>query len=208
MCCDCDDFKRKYREPCTMRVNLKVPGMCNVENALAVFASNLILDFDLEYIKDKIENFPGVNGRFEKIDMINEVNIFMDAAHNPEAMERLLEGMNLDGRLIITVDNPDTLTTRDKFKVGSVLKKYVDVVIASAKNETTEEIDINAAQEVIEGAKGLETYTTENIVDAIVKALEVADKGDTIIHIGPGVVNAYEKVKSDIICGISTYKNK
>lgn len=208
MCCDCDDFKRKYREPCTMRVNLKVPGMCNVENALAVFASDIILDFDLEYIKDKIESFPGVNGRFEKIDMFNEVNIFMDAAHNPEAMERLLEGINLDGRLIITVDNPDTLTTRDKFKVGSVLKKYVDVVIASAKNETTEEIDANAAQEVINGAKGLETYTTENIADAIVKALEIADKGDTIIHIGPGVVNAYEKVKSDIIDGISTYKNK
>lgn len=208
MCCDCDDFKRKYREPCTMRVNLKVPGMCNVENALAVFASDLILDFDLEYTKDKIESFPGVNGRFEKIDMFNDVNIFMDAAHNPEAMERLLEGINLDGRLIITVDNPDTLTTRDKFKVGSVLKKYVDVVIASAKNETTEEIDANAAQEVINGAKGLETYTTENIADAIVKALEIADKGDTIIHIGPGVVNAYEKVKSDIIDGISTYKNK
>ncbi len=208
MCCDCDDFKRKYREPCTMRVNLKVPGMCNVENALAVFASDLILDFDLENIKNKLESFPGVNGRFEKIDTVNEVNVFMDAAHNPEAMERLLEGINLEGKLIITVDNPDTLTTRDKFKVGSVLRKYVDVVIASAKNETTEEIDINAAQEVIEGAKGLETYTTDNIVDAIVKALEIADNGDTMIHIGPGVVNAYKKVKSDIIDGISIYRNK
>ncbi|MGF7117852.1 Mur ligase family protein [Methanobacterium oryzae] len=208
MCCNCDDFRRKYRESCTMRVKLKVPGMCNVENALAVFASDIILDFDLEDIKDKIESFQGVNGRFEKIDTVNEVNIFMDAAHNPEAMERLLEGMNVEGKLIITIDNPDTLTTRDKFKAGHALKKYVDVVIASAKNETTEQIDMDAALEVVEGAKGLETYTTKNIVDAIIKALEIADNGDTIIHIGPGVVNAYKQVKSDIIDGIIAYRKK
>ncbi|MGB9937633.1 MAG: Mur ligase family protein [Methanobacterium sp.] len=207
MCCSCGNFERKYRDPISMRVNLKVPGSCNVENALAVFAANMALDFDLDYIKEKIETFPGVNGRFEKIDTVNHVNIFMDAAHNPEAMERLLDGLNVDGNLIISVDNPDTLTVRDKFKVGETLGKYADVVIASAKNETTEKIDENASKAVIDGASNLESYQTITVADSILKALKIANKRDTIIHIGPGVVNAYDNVKSDIYKGIEAFKS-
>jgi UDP-N-acetylmuramyl tripeptide synthase len=206
MCCSCNNFKRKYIEPINMRINLKVPGSCNIENAMATLAADLALDFDPEYIKNKIEKFPGVNGRFEKIDTLNHVNVFMDAAHNPEAMERLLDGLNLEERLIISVDNPDTLTVRDKFKIGSILGKYADIVIASAKNETTEEVDLDAAKTVIEGASNLESYQTINVADSILKALKIANKGDTVIHIGPGVVNAYENVKSEIYEGIEAYK--
>lgn len=206
MCCSCNNFKRKYRDPISMSISLKIPGSCNIENALAAFAADIALDFDLDHIKAKLESFPGVNGRFEKIDIVDHVNVFMDAAHNPEAMERLLNGLNLDKRLIISIDNPDTLTVRDKSKIGSILGEYADVVIASAKNETTEEIDVKAANEVIEGASNLESYGTTNVIDSILKALQIANKGDTIIHIGPGVVNAYENVKSDIYKGIEEYK--
>jgi UDP-N-acetylmuramyl tripeptide synthase len=206
--CNCGNFERKYRDPCTMRIMLKSPGACNIENAMAAFAVDMILDFDLDYIKDKMESFSGVAGRFEKIDLINGINIFMDAAHNPEAAERLLDGLTLEGKLIISVDNPDTLTVRDKFKMGTVLGKYADVVIASAKNETTEVVDIEAAETVVDGADGIETYQTINIADSISKALEIAKEGDTIIHIGPGVVNAYDNVKSEIYKGIKEYKDK
>ncbi len=206
--CDCGNFERKYRDPCTMKIQLKIPGACNIENAMASFAVDMILDFDLDHIKYKLENFSGVDGRFEKIDLINDVNIFMDAAHNPEAMERLLNGLNLEGKLIISVDNPDTLTVRDKFKIGTIIGKYADVVIASAKNETTEVIDIDAAKTVIKGANGIETHQTTNVADSICKALKIAKSGDTIIHIGPGVVNAYENVKSEIYKGINDFKDK
>ncbi len=206
MCCNCDDFQRKYREPVEVHVKLKVPGMYNIENALAVFATDLALDFDIEHIKNKLESFPGVYGRFEKIDTVSRINIFVDAAHNPEAMERLFEGIELEGKLIISIDNPDTLTIRDKYKIGQIIGKYADVVIASAKNETTEEINLEAAEEVVNGAKSADTYKTTSVVDSIVKALEIANIGDTIIHIGPGVFYAYEKVKSDIKEGIITYK--
>ncbi|MGZ7069864.1 MAG: Mur ligase family protein [Methanobacterium sp.] len=208
MCCNCDNFDRKYREPISMRIKIRVPGSCNIENAIATFATDMALDFDPKYIKDKIEKFPGVNGRFEKIDTIDDINLFMDAAHNPEAMERLLDGLILEEKLIISVDNPDTLTVRDKFKIGNILGKYADVVIVSAKNETTEKIDIKAAEAVIEGASILDSYQTTNVSDSILQALKIANKGDTIIHIGPGVVNAYETVKSEIYDGIEAYKKQ
>jgi len=206
MCCSCGNFERKYIEPVNVRINLKVPGLCNIENAMATFATDLVLDLDPEHIKYKIENFQGVNGRFEKIGTVNHIDIFMDAAHNLEAMERLLDGLKLEGKLIISADNPDTPTARDKFKIGKILGKYADVVIASAKNETTEETDIDAAKTVVEGAGSLESYWTIKVSDSILKALQIAKKGDTIIHIGSGVVNAYENVKSEIYEGIDMFK--
>ncbi|MEN4018155.1 MAG: Mur ligase family protein [Methanobacterium sp.] len=206
MCCSCGNFERKYTGPVNMRINLKVPGSCNIENAMATFAADLVLGFDPENIKDRIEKFPGVSGRFEKIDIVNHINIFMDAAHNPDAMEHLLDGLNPGGKLIISVDNPDTFTVRDKFKIWEILGKYADVVIASAKNETTEETDIDTAKTVVEGASNLESYWTTKVSDSILKALQIANKGDTIIHIGPGVVNAYENVKSEIYEGIDMFK--
>lgn len=205
ICCDCGNFKRKYIEPGNIKIRLGVPGMCNIENAIATLTATLVLGLDLEHIKNRIESFSGIKGRFEKIETVGGVNVFMDAAHNPEGMERLLDELNMRKRLIITIDNPDTLTVRDKFKIGKVLSKYADVVIASAKNETTGKIDINAAKEVIEGASGIETQWTMSVADAIHKALEIADKGDTIIHMGPGVVNAYSNVKSEIKKGIQAY---
>jgi len=156
--CKCGNFQRKMVESFKININLNVPGFFNIENALSTMATALVLGFEMDYIKAKLESFNGVKGRFEKIDLVDGVNIFMDAAHNPESMEKLFEGLKVQGRLIVSLDNPDTLTVRDKFKIGSILGKNCDVVIASAKNETTEEIDFEAAQEVAEGSKTTETY--------------------------------------------------
>lgn len=205
--CECGDFQRKMVEPFSESINLNVPGFFNIENALSSMATALVLGFEMGYIKTKLESFNGVKGRFEKIDHVDGVNVFMDAAHNPESMEKLFEGLNVPGRLIVSLDNPDTLTVRDKFKIGSILGKNCDVVIASAKNETTEVIDIEAAREVASGSKATETYLTENVFKSISKALEISSPGDTILHIGPGVVNAYSSVKNDIINAIQSFKD-
>lgn len=205
--CSCDNFTPKKIGPFKTDIQLKIPGSCNIENALAALGTGLVLGFDLEYLKEQIESFPGVKGRFEKIGQLNEVNIFMDAAHNPESMEKLLEGLSVPGRLIISLDNPDTLTTRDKSKIGGILDKKADVIISSAKNETTEEIDWTAVEEVISGAEAVESYGVEDVTTSILMALEISAPGDTILHLGPGVVNAYSNVKNDILKALDYYED-
>ncbi|MBU4535706.1 MAG: hypothetical protein KKF16_07770 [Euryarchaeota archaeon] len=205
--CSCGNFSRKIVGPFKTDINLKIPGSCNIENALAAVGTGLVLGFDLEYLKERIESFPGVKGRFEKIGQLNEVNIFMDAAHNPESMEKLLEGLSVPGRLIISLDNPDTLTIRDKSKIGGILDKKADVIISSAKNETTEVVDWKAVEEVISAAGAVESYGVEDVTTAILMALEISAPGDTILHLGPGVVNAYENVKNDIKKAIDYYQD-
>jgi len=184
--------------PLRERINLRVPGIFNIENALAAITVALILGFDMEDIKRSIEDFRGIRGRFEFIDEVDGVRVYMDAAHNPESMEKLFEGMEFQGRLIVSLDNPDTLTVRDKERIGRVLAERADTIIVSAKNETTGVTDMEAADEVARGAGEERTIKTESVYDSIRRALEIAEPGDTILHIGPGVVNAYENVRSDI----------
>lgn len=203
--CTCGNFQRRYIGPFEREVEIKVPGSFNVENSMATIISSLVLGFDIDSVIDRIATFGGVKGRFEKISKVNDIEVIMDASHNPESMEKLFRGWDLDGRLIVSVDNPDTLTTRDKFKVGTTLGEAVDVVIVSAKNETTGVIDQSAADEVLEGAANIEAYSTNSVLESIIKAFSIAAPGDTILHIGPGVVNAYQSVKDDIFEAVSFY---
>ncbi|MGD9627117.1 MAG: Mur ligase family protein [Methanobacteriales archaeon] len=204
--CECGDFKREYVGPYEERINLQVPGIFNVENALAAITTGLILGFDIDYLKERIGEFKGIRGRFEVMGVVDGVKVYMDAAHNPESMEKLFEGLEFDGGLIISLDNPDTLTVRDKFKIGKTLAKAADLLIVSAKNETTGQIDWKAAEEVAEGANPTKTIIVENVYKSIKEALKNSEKGNIIIHMGPGVVNAYQNVKMDIRRAIEDYK--
>ncbi|BAW31522.1 MAG TPA: Mur ligase family protein [Methanothermobacter sp.] len=206
--CTCKDFKRRCIGPFTSKIRLNVPGIFNVENALAAITTGLILGFDMDYLRGRIGEFRGIRGRFEVIDEIDGVKVYMDAAHNPESMEKLFEGLEFNGRLIISLDNPDTLTVRDKFKIGRTLAKVADLLIVSAKNETIEEIDWKAAEEVAKGAESTETIITGSVYESIKTGLYNAKKGDMIIHMGPGVVNAYKNVKKDMKKAIKEYKEK
>lgn len=62
----------------------------------------------------------------------------MDAAHNPESMEKVIGNLDVKGRLIISLDNPDTLTTRDKFRIGRILSKKLIYLYAVLKMKLLE----------------------------------------------------------------------
>jgi UDP-N-acetylmuramoylalanine-D-glutamate ligase len=204
--CDCGDFKRKYTDYQTTKVKISLPSTFNIENSLATIATILVWGYDLETAKDCVESFTNLKGRFEKIGIINNVDVYMDAAHNPDSIEMLLSSLKVDGRLIVTLDNPDTLTIRDKFRIGEILGKYADILMVSAKNETTKVIDTKAALEVLNGSQLSEQYMTMDVEEAMKKALKIAVEGDLIVHMGPGVVNEYHNVKNDILKALNLEK--
>ncbi|MDR0900239.1 MAG: hypothetical protein LBM26_01110, partial [Methanobrevibacter sp.] len=90
--CKCGNFQRKTIHPFEKEIAIKVPGLVNVENTLTTIIASLIFGIDIDSSIKRIATFNGVKGRFEKIANIDEINIFMDAAHNPESMEKLFNG--------------------------------------------------------------------------------------------------------------------
>ncbi|MCG2714740.1 MAG: UDP-N-acetylmuramate--L-alanine ligase, partial [Candidatus Marinimicrobia bacterium] len=69
-----------FKEKCLGTVNLPLPGLHNVENALSASAVGLEYDIDFSIIKNAIETFKGVERRFDIIHQSDELMLVDDYA--------------------------------------------------------------------------------------------------------------------------------
>lgn len=75
-------------------VVISMPGKVNIENALAAFSLAFVSGIDAEDIKKSLENFAGIERRFELIEANKQHTIISDYAHHPTEIERLYEAVS------------------------------------------------------------------------------------------------------------------
>ncbi len=182
-----------------------------VENCTGAVAACLEFGADPEGVEEGLATFDGVPGRMESLGDFSGRAAYIDAAHNPEGLEASLPPFRelaeeRGGRLLVSVDNPDTVTERDKLEFGRIVGEYADFVAASGYNETLERLDMDAAREVVEGAEesGCEGIAVRSVEEAAREIAERSREGDVLLHVGPGVVNAYERVRRAFLRGVSS----
>ncbi len=182
-----------------------------VENCTGAVAAALEFGADPDGIEEGLARFEGVPGRMEFLGEFSGRVAYMDAAHNEDGMEATLPTFrkladDRDGRLLLGIDNPDTVTERNKLEIGRIAGRYADVVVASARNETLEKIDRKAAREVAKGAEseGCEVHIVDTVEEEAELLAALSEDGDVILHIGPGVVNAYDRVKREFLKGLES----
>ncbi|MBM4240244.1 MAG: UDP-N-acetylmuramoyl-L-alanine--D-glutamate ligase [Euryarchaeota archaeon] len=174
-----------------------------VENAIAAAAAAISYGLSEKDITQALSDFNGVPGRMEYLGKHCHRELYFDAAHLPEVLEISLKFFS--GRpLVVLIDNPDGITVRDKKKIGKILGKYAKVIIASGYNESIKNLDMYAAWEVLIGAEDSEAIkiAVENLENAGELSIKYSKPGDIILHVGPGALSAYRKVKSDMLSGI------
>ena len=96
-------------------IELGVPGLHNVKNALAAVTTGLALDVQFETIASALAKFSGVYRRFEVKGEEQEVLVIDDYAHHPTEVKATLEGVKRGwDRRVIALFQPHTYTrTRD-----------------------------------------------------------------------------------------------
>lgn len=173
------------------------------ENSLAATAVALAYGLDENSVKAGLSKFRGISGHLEYLGNFCGREIHFDAAFVPQGLISTLEQFK-NRRLIVLVDNPDTITTRDKPRIGEVIGEYADVLISSGYNETMGGINMDAAQEVLDGVKNqdCQEIAVENMINAGKTAIKVSNSGDTIIHVGPGAITNYDDLKEKMIQGL------
>lgn len=72
-------------------VSLKVPGLHNVLNALAAFATCKSIGIPTEYIVKGLNNYEGTDRRFQYKGEFNGVTVIDDYAHHPDEIEATLK---------------------------------------------------------------------------------------------------------------------
>ncbi|MEI8344232.1 MAG: cyanophycin synthetase, partial [Candidatus Moraniibacteriota bacterium] len=177
------------------KFTLNIPGLFNVENALAATCVALGEGIDLQVASEALSEIKGVAGRMETVGNDLGVNILVDFALTPNALEKLyslLFSVKKEGAKIIAIFG--SCGDRDRGKrpiMGQVVSKYADVVILTNDEPYHEEPEriINEIFAGVMAEKRIEGENCWRIVDrrqAIAKALSLAKPGDIICITGMG----------------------
>jgi UDP-N-acetylmuramate--alanine ligase len=96
-------------------VTLQVPGLHNVQNALAAIAVGLQLGVPFNEVKEGLERFTGVYRRWELKAEVHGISIYDDYAHHPTEIKATLQGVKAGWRRrVVCVFQPHLYSrTRD-----------------------------------------------------------------------------------------------
>ncbi len=172
---------------------LKIPGVYNLKNALAATAVTNQLGINEKDIKKSLESFIGLSGRMEQIENDKGLNIVVDFAHTPSALENVLETLkkSTGERLISVFGCASERDTAKRPIMGKVSVKIADITVLTSEDPRMEDpnqiIDQIAQGSLTHGAKLNHTLFKESDrQSAINLAVSMAKPGDTIGIFGKG----------------------
>ncbi len=169
------------------QITLKVPGIHNVKNALAVAAASYILGISGEKVTEGLINFSGAERRFEYKGSCNGVPVYDDYAHHPSELHALIDAARtLNPNRILLAFQPHTYSrTKALFNDFVMELKRADelylVPIYAAREKNTIGISSEDIAAQIPGSRFFRTF--EELENALKKD---AVPGDIIITVGAG----------------------
>lgn len=182
-------------------IDLQIPGLFNVSNALAAIAVGIACGIDIEKIKYGLEDVAGIPGRMERIKVSpkQDFEVIVDYAHNPDSLKNVYETIEPQirkrgSRLIAVLG---ATGRRDKTKrpiMGALAGRYTDLVYVTNEDPYDEDpmtIIEEVATGVLKGKKGKwrlnkNYYKILDRHEAIASAIKEAKRGDVVLITGKG----------------------
>lgn len=169
------------------RVELPVPGLFNIYNALAAMGVGLAEGFSLNEMRKALSWVKAAPGRFEFVDQGQDFEVVIDYAHTPDGLENVLKtGRRLSSGRLITVFGCGG--ERDRIKralMGEIAGRYSDLSIVTNDNPRGEDPE-QIFKEILSGLISAEHLIVSDRREAISKALQAAKQGDMVIIAGKG----------------------
>lgn len=164
-------------------------GLFNLYNILAAVAFGINKDIDREVIKEAIARFSGAPGRLEKIDCARDFNLFIDYAHTPDALIKVLATLKkvTEGKLILVFGCGGNRDRLKRPKMGKVGTLYADYSIITSDNPRQEE-PADIIEDILLGIEQRKDNfkVVLDRADAIKQAIAMACPGDTVLIAGKG----------------------
>jgi UDP-N-acetylmuramoyl-L-alanyl-D-glutamate--2,6-diaminopimelate ligase len=175
-------------------------GTFNAYNLLAAYSLACLLKQDSEQVLVALSSLPPILGRFQCIQAPEGFSIFIDYAHKPDALEKVLVAINQikdpQGKVITVVGCGGNRDSKKRPMMAKIAVKLSDQVIFTSDNPRYE--DANAIiQDMMVGLTPSEQRGALNIVDrrsAIKAACQLAKSGDMVLIAGKGH-EGYQEIK-------------
>ena len=190
-----NSFSVSYRRADLGEFRLYVPGMHNVLNATAAIAVGIGLDVPVAHIREALENFRGVDRRFQLRGEAGGIAVIDDYGHHPTEIKATLAAARQCGyHKIHVIFQPHRYTrTRDLMDEFATAFDNADSLfvldIYPASEQPIEGITGEALARQIGEKSGNESSYVSSFEEAVSAAVSTAQPGDMILTLGAGSVS-------------------
>jgi len=189
-----NSFHVRYRDDDLGAFTLHVPGAHNILNATAAIAVGVGLDIPIEAIRAALDQYRGVDRRFQLRGRMGGVSVIDDYGHHPTEIKATLAAARQCGfNRIHVIFQPHRYTrTRDLMEEFTTAFADADSLVVldiyAASEKPIEGITGEAlAQRIRESAKSVQY--AGSFADAVNAAAAAAHDGDMILTLGAGSVS-------------------
>lgn len=176
----------------TGNIEIRSPlaGLFNVYNILAAIEVCRGIGIEAEAISRGISELKAVPGRLERVPNKRGVHVFVDYAHKPDALDKVLRTLRevRGGHRLITVFGCGGDRDRKKRPVmGRIATELSDFVFVTSDNPRTEKPE-DIISEILQGIdqKSLSFKVEADRKKAIFAAIQEAQDGDLVVIAGKG----------------------
>ena len=167
-------------------VRFPLPGRHNVANALLAAEACAALGVDEDAIVTALADLPTVPGRFEPVRAGQAVDVVVDYAHTPDALEAVLEAARdlTDGRVLVVFGCGGDRDAAKRPRMGEVATRLADLVVLTSDNPRSED-PLRILEEIRSGCAG-DPLVEPDRRAAIRAVLSAATPGDVVVIAGKG----------------------
>jgi UDP-N-acetylmuramate--alanine ligase len=188
-------FDVTFQQKALGEFRLQVPGVHNVLNATAAIAVGIGLDINVEQIRPALENFRGVDRRFQLRGTVGGVSVIDDYGHHPTEVRATLSAARQCGFHRIHVVFQPHRYTRTQLLMDEFASAFHDadtlfiLDIYAANEPPIEGITGEALARHIRDAGAHETHYAASFAVAAEAVVAAAQEGDMILTLGAGSIS-------------------
>jgi UDP-N-acetylmuramate--alanine ligase len=188
-------FRVSYGQRDLGEFRLHVPGVHNVLNATAAIATGIGLDIKADDIRGALENFRGVDRRFQLRGKAAGISVIDDYGHHPTEIRATLAAARQCGfRKIHVIFQPHRYTrTRDQLQEFASAFENADSVfvldIYAASEAPIEGVTAESLARLISEKGKSATRYVGSFAEGLAEVVAAAQSGDMILTLGAGSVS-------------------
>ena len=188
-------FRVSYRKKDLGEFTLHVPGVHNILNATAAIAVGIGLDVELEAIRAGLDQFRGVDRRFQLRGRAAGVSVIDDYGHHPTEIKATLAAARQCGFGKVHVVFQPHRYTRTRDLMDEFTSAFADadslfvLDIYAASEKPIEGISGEVLAGTIREKGGRDARYVSSFAEAVSSAAGAAHEGDMILTLGAGSVS-------------------
>jgi UDP-N-acetylmuramate: L-alanyl-gamma-D-glutamyl-meso-diaminopimelate ligase len=193
------------------RIELAIPGLHNVRNALAVWTLARRDGLPRALILDALATFRGVHRRLEQVGEAGGITVIDDFAHHPTEIASTLGALRQrhPGRRLVAVFEPRSLTSGRSFLLDHYEEAFAGAQIVhlapifhAGRLRDDERLDLEALRSRL-AARGVRVELAASVAAVLAAVIAESRAGDVVVTMSSGSFDAMPRRILDGLGGVA-----